>query len=67
MTYIQNRLTDLITNQHLLKFYASKKCKTCLGRGIQTISVPADNGNWENTQSICSCVKKAIKKESNDG
>ena len=64
MTTTQQRIDDLITNPHLLTFYAKTRCKDCYGRGVRTITsrVPHTK-QWIEDTSICHCVRKAVEKE----
>jgi len=44
----------------IAKLYASKKCKTCYGRGLISIRYPGENANRKN---YCGCVDKNMSKE----
>jgi len=61
---LQQRLTDIYENQHLIQFYAKANCRDCHGRGKRTTSVRDNNTNkWSEHTELCPCVKKAVKKE----
>tara|TARA_Y100001949_G_C15847056_1_gene268891 strand:+ start:139 stop:381 length:243 start_codon:yes stop_codon:yes gene_type:complete len=80
---MQNTLSDLLTaigsNEQLQKFYASQKCKECLGRGWKQIVPP--NPLFINTKdydkkkkkkddiphSLCHCIIKKAREELKDG
>ena len=47
-------------NESLLKGYASRKCKDCLGRGYIEIKAPAE---FYPQKYLCRCVEKKVKKE----
>tara|TARA_Y100000593_G_scaffold57686_1_gene107290 strand:- start:6154 stop:6345 length:192 start_codon:yes stop_codon:yes gene_type:complete len=44
----------------IAKLYASKKCKTCYGRGLISIRYPGEN---ESRTNYCKCVDKNMRKE----
>jgi hypothetical protein len=73
---LANRLKDVVDNPIILSFYAQKKCKHCMGRGVVTRSLPPSEhyesneqlkNGWIKVSEICGCVKKSIKKEIRDG
>lgn len=64
--HLQQRMTDIHENPHLIVFYAQRDCKDCNGRGKRTHSVVNGFGQWVETDSLCPCVKKAIKKEAKE-
>jgi len=47
-------------NESLMKGYASKKCKSCFGRGYIEIVEP---GDFFPSHYLCSCVENKVKKE----
>lgn len=47
-------------NESLVKGYASKKCKQCLGRGYIEIKEPE---SLYPVNYLCRCVEKRVKKE----
>ena len=65
---IQNTLVDLLTvirgNEQLQKFYASRKCKECVGRGWKDITTPERQAP---ERVLCHCIVKKAKGELKDG
>tara|TARA_Y100001938_G_C7939888_1_gene353763 strand:+ start:295 stop:501 length:207 start_codon:yes stop_codon:yes gene_type:complete len=63
----QNTLQSLMEavrgNESLMKAYASRRCKECLGRGYKEVAVPLDKAEIY----VCPCVCKNVKKEFNNG
>ena len=55
-------LSSICNNEDLLKAYAFKKCKDCLGRGYIEIAFPGESSN----RYACECVRKSVKKEFQD-
>lgn len=64
---MQNSLNDLLkaicNNEQLMKFYAQRKCKQCIGKGYIDIQPPGG----VMTRTLCACVSKKAKKEIGDG
>ena len=56
---VYETLKAIREDESLLKGYASKKCKDCLGRGYIRLSLPKDSEK----QYMCDCVKSRVKKE----
>tara|TARA_R100000664_G_C2692568_1_gene96082 strand:- start:366 stop:569 length:204 start_codon:yes stop_codon:yes gene_type:complete len=60
---MSNEFTNLLNavkeNESLLRFYSSKKCKDCLGRGVVELTHPGRSPE----NFICNCIYKSIKKE----
>jgi|15BtaG_2_1085339.scaffolds.fasta_scaffold00359_18 hypothetical protein len=57
-------------NIDMASFYAKKKCKDCIGRGVVTRSLPhaihTSQGSakgWKEQRDVCHCVIKTIDKE----
>lgn len=50
-------------NEQLIKGYASKKCKQCLGRGYLEMKDPE---SFDFEKYLCLCVVKKVKKEFNE-
>ncbi len=50
----------VMQDENLIKGYASKKCKQCLGRGYLEIKF-AEELHAQNY--LCDCVQKNVKKE----
>ena len=65
---IQNTLGDLLSaiggNEQLQKFYASRKCKECIGRGWKDIITPEKQ---KPKRVLCHCIIKKAKEELKDG
>ena len=65
---MKNTLADLMTaigsNEQLQKFYASKKCKECIGRGWKDIMSPKEQTPQ---RVLCHCIIKKAKEELKDG
>ena len=65
---MENTLADLLTairgNEQLQKFYASRKCKECVGRGWKDIIAPERPGP---ERVLCHCILKKARKELKDG
>lgn len=61
---VENTLKSIMDavreNESLLKGYASRKCKDCLGRGYIEIKAPAE---FYPQKYLCRCVEKKVKKE----
>ena len=66
VNYLQQRVQDIKDNPHLLPFYARSGCKYCYGRGTRRHSTLNTMGQWTENTTICSCVTKAIQKESKE-
>ena len=64
---MENTLADLLTaigdNEQLQKFYASRKCKECVGRGWKDIITPEKRRE----RVLCHCILKKAKEELKDG
>lgn len=56
---LQSFLAAVRDNESLLKGYASKKCKECLGRGYKEMAIPRESSSLY----MCNCVVKNVKKE----
>tara|TARA_Y100001938_G_C8064238_1_gene419174 strand:+ start:74 stop:271 length:198 start_codon:yes stop_codon:yes gene_type:complete len=52
-------LKSICKNEDLLRAYASRKCKDCLGRGYIELATPLNNAE----HYVCDCVKKRVNKE----
>ena len=52
-------LNSISNNEDLLRAYAVKKCKDCLGRGYIEIAFPGEPVD----KYVCECVKKSVKRE----
>lgn len=65
---MKNTLPDLLTaigsNEQLQKFYASRKCKECVGRGWKDIMTPE---RIRPERVLCHCILKKAKEELKDG
>jgi len=46
-------------NESLIKGFASRKCKDCLGRGVLELAPPGE----PRQKYVCACVLKNAKKE----
>jgi len=57
---LQSLMKTVRENESLMKGYASKKCKSCFGRGYIEIVEP---GDFFPSHYLCSCVENKVKKE----
>ncbi|SVB17767.1 uncharacterized protein METZ01_LOCUS170621, partial [marine metagenome] len=57
-------LTVIRGNEQLQKFYASRKCKECVGRGWKDITTPERQAP---ERVLCHCIVKKAKGELKDG
>ena len=66
--HLQQRMSDIRDNPHLIQFYAATRCKDCHGRGKRSLSIRnrATGLQWVDVEQICPCVKKAIQKEAKE-
>jgi len=55
---LQEFLNVVRGNETLIKGYASRKCKECLGRGVVEMTLPEE----EPAVYVCSCTIKNAKK-----
>ena len=64
---MKNSVADLIksiaNNEQLMRYYAKKSCKSCIGRGYRSIQPPES----ATVKVLCHCVRKNAKKELSDG
>ena len=63
---LNERIVDILNNEHLIPGYASKKCKDCRGKGIIEQQIPTIGREFQDIRVLCGCVKKALKKEINE-
>ena len=65
---MKNTLQDLLSaigqNERLQEFYASKKCKECVGRGWKDIIAP---DRQKSERILCHCIIKKAREELKDG
>jgi hypothetical protein len=53
-------LAEAHSNKTIREIYAKRNCRSCLGRGIESIRLP---GASDVQGRLCNCVIKAIKSE----
>jgi hypothetical protein len=63
MTF-KERVKDILANPYLISSYANRKCKICLGKGVEERDIDEGFG-LQPHRILCECVKKAIRKEIN--
>jgi hypothetical protein len=59
-------LTETERNTEVREMYSNHRCKKCWGKGLYTINIPHRYGKtveWEDTNKLCDCVVRKIKKE----
>jgi hypothetical protein len=57
---LNDLLKAIVDNEQLLRYYAKKNCRHCVGKGYYSTMYP---GEPSRTRTLCKCVIKKAKKE----